>query len=222
VAAVSSEVDPSETRISDTDRERASALLATAMEQGRITPFEFSERCGTVWSARTRAELLAVLADLPGGPPPELAPLVLDVAFGQVRRTGEWAVPELVRVTGTGQRTTLDFTGAVIHHPEVTIEIVGHLSTTRILLPTDAEADTDGLELVAGSVRYRGSLPPRAWPSARRGEPRRGEARSRGRLRRLLPGGVEPEPERTIRFSLRGRATLATVMLWHPRPPRRR
>ena len=219
MAAVSSEVDPNETRISDRDRERAAALLAAAMEHGRITPFEFSERCATVWSARTRSELLGVLSDLPGGPPPELAPLVLDVAFGQVRRTGDWAVPELVRVTGTAQRTTLDFTDAVIHHPEVTVEIVGHLSTTRILLPTDAEADTDGLELVAGSVRHRGPLPVRGRPPARRGD-----VRSRGRLRRLLPGGAEPEPEpeRTIRFVLRGRATLATVILWHPRAPRRR
>lgn len=209
MAAVSGEVDPSETRISDTDRERASALLATAMEQGRITPFEFSERCGTVWSARTRAELLVALADLPGGPPPELVPLVLDVAFGQVRRGGDWAVPELVRVVGTGQRTTLDFTDAMIHRPEVTVEIVGHLSTTRILLPSDAEADTDRLELVAGSVRHRGPLPAR-------------RDRTRGRLRRLLPGGVEPEPERTVRFVLRGRATLATVILWYPRASRRR
>ena len=206
---VPGEMDPSEPRISDLDRERAAALLAVAMQEGRITPFEFSERCETVWSTRTRTELLAVLADLPGGPPPELAPLVLDVAFGQVRRTGQWAVPEIVRITGLGQRTTLDFTDAVIRRPEVIIEVTAHLSSTRVVLPTDAEVDTDGLELVAGSVRHRGSAGRRERPP--------------GRLRRLLPGGGrEPEPVTPIRFVLRGRATLASVTVWHPRPTRRR
>jgi hypothetical protein len=205
---VPGDADPGELRISDLDRERAGTLLATAMEQGRITPVEFSERCETVWAARTRSELYAVLADLPGGPLPELGPLVLDVAFGQVRRTGPWAVPELVRVTGTGQRTVLDFTEAVIRRPEVVVEISGTFSSTRVVLPADAVLNTDGLELVAGSVRHRGTPHPRD--------------RSPGRLRRLLPGG-RPAPKPTpVRFVLRGRATFASVTVWHSRPARRR
>jgi hypothetical protein len=206
---VSDELGPSELRISDLDRERACSLLATAMEQGRISPVEFSDRCEASWSARTRAELLAVLSDLPGGPPPELAPLILDVAFGQVRRTGRWAVPELVRITGLGQRTMLDFTDAVIRRPEVIIEVAANMSATRVVLPAVAEVDTDGLELVAGSVRHRG-------PSGRPDRPR-------GRLRRLLPGGGrEPDPVLPTQFVLRGRATLASVTVWHPRATRRR
>lgn len=200
--------DSGELRISDVDRERVSTLLATAMEQGRITPSEFSERCQTAWAARTRSELLAVLTDLPGGPPPALAPLVLDVPFGQVRRTGRWEVPEVVRLTGLGQRTTLDFTDAVIRRREVIIEVSAALSSTRVLLPADAEVDTDGLELIAGSVRHR-------RPGSRR-------ERARGRLRRLLPGGREPGPAAPVRFVLRGRAALASVTVWSDRTPRRR
>lgn len=200
-----SEIDPTQPRISDLDRERAVEALATAMEQGRITVAEFSERCETACAARTRAELLAVLADLPGGAPPELAPLVLDVPFGQVRRTGQWAVPELVRVVGMGQRTTLDFTDAEIRHPEVVIEITASLSSTRVVLPVDSEVDADGLELVAGSVRHR----------------RTASRRERGRgLRRFLPGGREAEFSTPTLFVLRGRATLAAVTLWRRRPPR--
>jgi hypothetical protein len=206
------ESDPSELRISDLDRERAAALLATAMQQGRISPVEFSERCAEVWSARTRAELFAVLSDLPGGPPPELAPLVLDVPLGQVRRSGDWAVPELVRIVGAGQRTTLDFTDAVIRRPEVIIEVVANLSATRVILPADALVDTDGLELVAGSVRHRTMRPPSGV-----------RKRPLGGLRRFLPGsGRDIEPEPPTRFVLRGRATLCSVTLWHPRPTRRR
>jgi hypothetical protein len=205
---VPSEIDPTQPRISDLDRERAVEALANAMEQGRITVLEFSERCETAWAARTRFELLAVLADLPGGPPPELAPLVLDVPFGQVRRTGHWAVPELVRIIGMGQRTTLEFTDAEIRHPEVVIEITANLSSTRVVLPLDGEVDADGLELVAGSMRrHRRAL-------ARR-------ERGRSRLRRLLPGGREPELGTPTLFVLRGRATLAAVTLWCRRPLRR-
>ena len=210
-------------RISDVDRERAAALLATAMEQGRITPVEFTDRCAAAWAARTRAELLAPLADLPGGPPPGLEPLVLDVPFGQVRRTGEWVVPEVVRVVGMGQRTLLDFTGAVISHPVVTIEISAPMSSTRIYPPADAELDSDELELVAGSIRHRGATTRRRQPGWG-GLPGPGGRAAPGRLRRLLPGGRAPEraPVMPVRFVLRGRATLCSVTLWHPRPTRRR
>ncbi|WP_156934853.1 DUF1707 SHOCT-like domain-containing protein [Pseudonocardia spinosispora] len=206
---MSGDLDPTELRISDLDRERAVAALMTAMEQGRITPTEFSDRCDVAWAARTRAELLVVLSDLPGGPPPELAPLVLDVPFGQVRRTGEWLVPEIVRITGLGQRTTLDFTDAVIRRPEVLIEITAAMSATRVLLPFDAQVDTDGLELIAGSVRHR---------TVRATLPRE---RPRG-LRRLLRGARDTESAPSIRFVLRGRAALCSVTLTRPRTGRRR
>lgn len=207
------EIDPSELLISDRDRESAVTMLGTAMGQGRITPVEFSERCEQAWAARTRAELLAVLVDLPGAPPPELASLVLDVSFGQVRRGGTWPVPELIKIVGMGQRTTLDFTDAVFHVPSVTIQVTGNLSTTRVILPLDAEVDTDRLELVAGSVRERGWVP-------RRDRTTRGP----GRLRRLLPGTPRDQhpPPPAPGFILLGRATLASVTLWYPRPPKRR
>lgn len=209
MTGVSGDLDPTELRISDLDRERAVAALMDAMEHGRITPVEFSDRCDVAWAARTRAELLVVLSDLPGGPPPELAPLVLDVPFGQVRRTGEWLVPELVRIVGFGQRTTLDFTEAVIRRPEVLIEISAAMSSTRVLLPVHSQVDTDGLELIAGSVRHR---------SVRVAPPRE---RPRG-LRRLLRGTRDLDPVPPTRFVVRGRATLCSVTMTHPRAGRRR
>ena len=203
-----SEIEPSDVRISDADRERAAEMLATAMQRGQLMPLEFSERCASAWAARTRAELVAVLSDLFGGPPPEFAPLRLNVPFGQVQRTGRWAVPELVRVTGLGQRTTLDFTEAVIRWPTVYVEVTACMSYTKVLLPAGAEVDTDGLELVAGMVRHKGSM-------ARR-------ASTISRLRRLLAGGGrEPEPVTPVHIVLRGRATLAAVTVWHTRARRR-
>ncbi|MDQ2709854.1 MAG: DUF1707 domain-containing protein [Actinomycetota bacterium] len=207
--------DPRTWRISDLDRENAARLLGTAMEQGRLTPVEYSDRCQDAYAARTRAELVAVLADLPGGPlgltHAGLEPLVLNVAFGQVRRTGRWPVPELVQITGIGQRTVLDLTEAHLERPEVVIEVSATMSATVVLLPGHAQLDTDELELVVGTIRRRGwsgrGLPGWGLPAGA------GESRGRGGLLRRR-GRNEPPP---IRVVLRGRARLSTVTIWQPR-----
>lgn len=60
-------------RVSDADRDRALSELSEAFQAGRITTGEFHQRSGQALSARTGAELTAVLADLPldraGGAP---------------------------------------------------------------------------------------------------------------------------------------------------------
>lgn len=206
---VPGEVSPGAWRISDLDRDNAARLLATAMEQGRLTPIEYSDRCQAAYAARTRDELLEVLADLPGGPEAGLAPLVLNVPFGQVRRTGQWAIPELVQITGIGQRTLLDLNEAHLQRPEVVVEVAATMTSTVVLLPAHAEVDIDGLELVAGSVRRR------TQPGVARG---RGTAGGRGGLLRRRVREEQPPPLLVV---LRGRAVLSSVTLVQPRPGRR-
>lgn len=202
-------MSPGAWRISDLDRDNAARLLATAMEQGRITPIEYSDRCQAAYAARTRDELLEVLADLPGGPEAGLAPLVLNVAFGQVRRTGSWAIPELVRITGLGQRTLLDLTEAHLQRPEVVIEVSATMTSTVVLLPAHAEVDIDGLELVAGSVRRRSHPGVARW----RGAP--------GGRSGLLRRRVRDDPPPPLLVLLRGRAVLSSVTLVQARAGRR-
>ena len=59
-------------RMSDADRDQAAASLGEHYAQGRITTEEHSERLDRIWSARTRAELAPLFADLPA--PGPLAP----------------------------------------------------------------------------------------------------------------------------------------------------
>jgi Domain of unknown function (DUF1707) len=59
--------DPPELRASDAERERAVARLRRASAEGRLTVEELDERCAHAYAARTRAELDALVADLPGG-----------------------------------------------------------------------------------------------------------------------------------------------------------
>jgi len=58
-------------RASDAERDRMAAALAEHAGAGRLTQDELSERLDSVFAARTRGELEAVLHDLPvvpGGP----------------------------------------------------------------------------------------------------------------------------------------------------------
>ena len=52
-------------RVSDGSRERAVSFLRRAYEQGRLPLEDFDERVAHAYAARTRAELSAVLRDLP-------------------------------------------------------------------------------------------------------------------------------------------------------------
>lgn len=52
-------------RASDAEREKTVAALQHAVGEGRITMAEFEERTAAAYSAKTRAELDVLTADLP-------------------------------------------------------------------------------------------------------------------------------------------------------------
>ena len=55
-------------RASDADRDTVVDILCAAVGDGRLTLAELDERVGAALSARTHAELVALIADLPGRP----------------------------------------------------------------------------------------------------------------------------------------------------------
>jgi hypothetical protein len=59
------EIDPSDLRIGDTEREDAIRKLGEHMSDGRLGVDEYGERTARVATAKTRGELLAVFTDLP-------------------------------------------------------------------------------------------------------------------------------------------------------------
>src|SRR5580698_2860543 len=52
-------------RVADADRDRTVTQLRESVVEGRLTLDEFSERVGSALQAKTRGDLLAVMADLP-------------------------------------------------------------------------------------------------------------------------------------------------------------
>jgi hypothetical protein len=61
-------------RAAAADRDRTIDVLTAAYGEGRLTKEEFDTRCARVLSARTYADLGAVVADLPAGPFSAVAP----------------------------------------------------------------------------------------------------------------------------------------------------
>ena len=61
-------------RASHADREQVIGTLKDAFVQGRLTKDEFDSRVGGVLASRTYADLAAITADLPEGPPPAKRP----------------------------------------------------------------------------------------------------------------------------------------------------
>src|SRR4029450_3291150 len=68
--------DRGDERVGDADRQRVIDALRAHTGAGRLTLDEFSDLCGAVFAARTRAELDAVVRDLPPGVGFEPAPAV--------------------------------------------------------------------------------------------------------------------------------------------------
>ena len=58
-------ISPGQLRVGDAERERVADLLAEHHAAGRLTLPELDERLTATWTARTRDELTAPLADLP-------------------------------------------------------------------------------------------------------------------------------------------------------------
>ena len=88
---------PVEPRVGDRERHAADEHLRAAVGDGVLTLSEYEERAGQLWSARTRREVAALLADLPG-----LQPVVVDApparTTGRTRRAV--AVMSETEVTG--------------------------------------------------------------------------------------------------------------------------
>ena len=53
-------------RASDADRDQAATVLNNAMAEGRLTVDEHSERLDAVYAAKTHADIVPLLDDLPG------------------------------------------------------------------------------------------------------------------------------------------------------------
>jgi hypothetical protein len=148
--------DPKDLRVSDAEREHVVSLLNKAVGRGMITLDEFTTRTDTALAAVTRADLNAVLVDLPGMVNNDVASvgprIELKNTMGTTVRKGVWIVPPELVVRNVLGSTDLDFTQATMP-PSVTIELDVSLGSVKLVVPDGASVNIDGVEITAGDIK---------------------------------------------------------------------
>jgi len=142
-------------RASDRERDAATQRLQEAFAEGRLDDAEFDVRMRSALSARTRADLDGLLADLPtaspvasglaAARPPGRAPGRLAVAFkGSVRRSGRWRVPDRYTTVVYKGGGWLDLRAAELTAPVTTLLAVAYKSRITILVPPGVRVEAGG------------------------------------------------------------------------------
>jgi hypothetical protein len=83
-------------RAATADRDRTMDVIKAAYSEGRLTRDEFDERAARVLSARTYGELAGLVADLPQGPYPTVAPYQAGYYVEPLPRTNGCAAAALI------------------------------------------------------------------------------------------------------------------------------
>ena len=138
------------TRASDRERDAVVQRVQDAFAEGRLDDAEFDERTRTALTARTHAELDALLADLPAAPaaPAAVLPAPGRFAVGlksSVRRAGRWRVPERYTTVVYKGGGWLDLRAAELSGPVTTFLAVAYKSRVTILVPPNVRIEMTGL-----------------------------------------------------------------------------
>jgi len=151
-----SELEPSQMRISDADRNKVAEVLREAAGDGRIDFNELDERLEATFAAKTYAELVPITHDL--------APAVATGAavvpgvkreraiaiMSGVERRGIWVVPEHFSVFCLMGGAELDLRQARFSAPEVTLRINALMGGANIIVNRSTNVIVHGVGIMGG------------------------------------------------------------------------
>jgi hypothetical protein len=163
------EQDSGALRASHADRDQVAELLREAAGDGRLSPEELDERLELALTARTYAELAALVTDLPATgtairPRTALSPLAasapkelirLHCSSGNAERRGRWAVPSRMDLKVSSGHITLDFTEAVITQPALHIDPEVRSGHITLITKPGIVVDADDVSVRSGHVKIR-------------------------------------------------------------------
>ena len=163
-------------RASDADRDSAAAVINNALAEGRLTAEEHSERLDSIYAARTHADLVPLLADLPGSraamaPATPLSPARTGVAgrlvaiFGGATRKGEWHPEPEISILAVFGGVELDFREAVLPGREVVIHATAVFGGVEITIPPEMRVVDNGTAILGGR-EIAGNVAESAGPDA--------------------------------------------------------
>jgi hypothetical protein len=148
-------------RASDQDRERAASVLNEALAEGRLTALEHSERLDSIYAAKTHAELVPLLEDLPAPSgtqspvPGAAAPAAqrdgrIVAIFGGASRKGAWRVPATSTVVTVFGGADIDLRDAILPGREIIIKAVSVFGGMSITVPPDMRVIDSGVAIFGG------------------------------------------------------------------------
>ncbi len=163
-------------RASDAERDATLQQLSAATGDGRLTLEEFSQRMDRATTAKTRAELDRLVADLPtdvaaassavaergpGRPSWHVSPI------GGLSVSGPWRMERNVVVVSLIGGADLDLRQAQLAAPEVTLTKVSLLGGVSIGIPPGIRVDASGFSLIGGTSVDAGPTPGPGAPTVR-------------------------------------------------------
>jgi hypothetical protein len=172
------EQDPSQLRISDSDRHRVAEVLREAAGDGRIDLEELDERLEATYAARTYADLVPITVDLPtqatSGLPvhPTAAtptpPVVSDghtaerhlAILGGLERKGVWTVPAQLTVNCFMGGADLDLRQAQFAAREVVLVVNAVMGGADIKVNPHTHVVMEGTGIMGGYSGPSDSSPP--------------------------------------------------------------
>ena len=137
-------------------------MLNEALAEGRLTAEEHSERLDSIYAAKTHADLVPILEDLPAARS-ESASAALEPAraergrasrivavFGGATRKGAWRVQPTTTVVTVFGGADLDLRDAVLPGREITIRAVSVFGGMSITVPPEMRVVDSGVAVFGG------------------------------------------------------------------------
>jgi Domain of unknown function (DUF1707)/Cell wall-active antibiotics response 4TMS YvqF len=148
-------------RASDADRDRAASVLNEALAEGRLTAEEHSERLDSIYAAKTHADLVPLIEDLPAradapaqvavpGDGEQSSSSAIVAVCGGATRKGAWRVPRTTTVVTVFGGADLDLRDAILPGREVTIRAVCVFGGMSITVPPEMRVVDSGVAVCGG------------------------------------------------------------------------
>lgn len=132
-------------------------MLSNALAEGRLTAEEHAERLDQIYAAKTQAELVPVIEDLPVQTEQPIAvapaagrPSRIICVFGGAMRRGTWHVPAVTTVVTVFGGADLDLRDAILPGKEISIRAVSVFGGVNITVPPSMRVTDSGVAVFGG------------------------------------------------------------------------
>ena len=154
-------------RASDADRDAAATVVNSGLAEGRLTAEEHSDRLDAIYAAKTHADLVPLLDDLPqprgamrvrrtepGGDvdlsaAPRRAGRIIAI-FSGASRKGVWHAEPVINVLTVFGGAEIDFREAIMPGKEVVLRATTVLGGVEVTVPPEMRVVDNGIAILGG------------------------------------------------------------------------